>query len=190
MNIVACSCLLALIFGCSAERGAAVESEQPAPAQAAPPVSYTTFGEAPSHADAPTVPVKLLMTSPSEYDGKVVRVSGTVAKVCAKKGCWLTLGEPGASGTGAGGPGAEQQTMFVKFTCPIGGRLIPMEAAGKPAIVEGTVTVKTISEAEARHYKEDAGAPPEEIARIVGPQTQVTVASPSAQIAGLSRGTD
>ena len=45
-----------------------------------------------------------------------------------------------------------------------------------------------ISEAQARHYKEDAGASPEEVAKIVGPQKQYIVASPSARVAGVAAG--
>ena len=72
--------------------------------------------------------------------------------------------------------------VFVKFTCPVEGRLIPMEAEGRTALVEGTLEVKVISEEEARHYRQDAGASPEEIAKIVGPQTEIKLNSPAAMI--------
>lgn len=168
-----CTLLVALLvgfvtLGCASNGDSTSTAKTP---------TYATFGEAPSQTQAPITPVKALMSNPESYDGKFVRVSGTVAKVCEKKGCWLMLGE------GAGKP-----AMFVKFTCPINdSRLIPMEAVGKEAIVEGKLTIKTISEEEARHYKEDAGASAEEIAKIVGPQKQVTIAAPSAQIADLSQ---
>src|SRR5262245_5790105 len=136
--------------------------------------SYRTFGE-PAHTKdvTPTVPVSTVLASADHYEGKYLCITGTVASVCPKKGCWITLAEGGS------------KPMFIRFTCPVDGRLIPMEAVGKPAMVEGTVKVATISEAEARHQKQDAGASPDEIAKIVGPQTQVTVASPTARIADL-----
>ena len=96
-----------------------------------------------------------------------------MAEVCSAKGCWLALGGP------------QDEGLFVKFTCPIEGRLIPMEAVGKPAVVEGTVTVVEMTEAEARHYAKDGGATETEIAKIVGPQKRITVASPSAKIGEL-----
>ena len=136
------------------------------------PVEYASFGEAPKGGDVPVVAVEKLLAKVGEYDGKYLRVTGKVADVCAKKGCWLKLGDG--------------EALFVKFTCPVGERLIPAEAVGKVAEVEGTVKVTQISEAKARHYKEDAGASPEEIAKIVGPQKQIVVASPSARVAGVA----
>ena len=120
--------------------------------------------------DSESISVAQLREKSTELDGKYVRVSGTVDKVCPKKGCWLQMandkGEP----------------LFVKFTCPIEGRLIPMEATGKPAMVEGVVKVKEYSQAEARHIAEEKGATAEEIEKIVGPQKALTLASPGAKV--------
>ena len=77
------------------------------------------------------------------------------------------------------------ETLFVKFSCPVKGRLIPMEALGHLAIVEGSFKLSEISEADARHYAEDAGKSPEEIAKIVGPQNQLRMSAPAAMIRGL-----
>jgi hypothetical protein len=77
------------------------------------------------------------------------------------------------------------QPMFVKFTCPVDGRLIPMNAIGKPVVAEGVVKVKEISQEDARHIKEESGATPEQVAQIKGPQKQITLVSPAAQVAGL-----
>ncbi len=164
--------LQAISTGCST--CSATPATQPV-ATTQPAETMTTFGQpAADAADAPVVPVQTLLAEVDKYEGRFVRITGAVAEVCPKKGCWLKLG------------GAEE-ALFVKFTCPIDGRLIPTEAIGKTAIIEGTVKVKQISEAEARHYKEDAGASLEEIARIVGPQKQITVAAPAARIAGLAK---
>lgn len=84
-----------------------------------------------------------------------------------------------------GGAEESADNLFVKFTCPIGGRLIPMEAVGHQAIVEGTLQVETISEDDARHFAEDAGKSQEEIEEIVGEQIQLRMASPAARIVGL-----
>jgi hypothetical protein len=134
---------------------------------------YTSFGTPTTRPTEKTVAVSAVMSDAQQYNGKYLSLTGTVASVCPKKGCWITLAE------------GSTKPMFIKFTCPVDGRLIPMEAVGKPAVVEGLVKVVTLSEAEARHYKEDAGAAQEEIEKIVGPQTQITVMSPAAKIADL-----
>lgn len=133
----------------------------------------TDFGEPMKLTDKDTLCLGRVLSDPSQYDGQYIRVGGKVDSVCAKKGCWMRLAA------------CKGETVFVKFTCPIKGRLIPMEAAGKRAVVEGTLEVKEISEEEARHYAEDDGASPEEIAKIVGPQKTVRISSPAARIADL-----
>ena len=80
----------------------------------------------------------------------------------------------------------DKDGVLVKFTCPIDGeRLIPMAAVGQPVMVEGTLIVETISEAERRHYASDAGKSDEEIKKIVGSTTQVRVASGAAHVEGI-----
>lgn len=109
------------------------------------------------------------------YGGKTIRVAGKVNSVCASRGCWMRLG-----------CGSSSDTLFVKFTCPVEGRLIPMEAVGHRAVVEGQLEVKEISQEEARHYQEEGGASPEAVAAIVGPQKIVSMRSPAAVIDGLN----
>lgn len=133
---------------------------------------YVSYGEPMKLADKDAVPVATVLADPAKYEGKFVRLSGNVDKVCQAKGCWLEMADTHT-----------KQAMFVKFTCPVEGRLIPLEAVGKPAVVEGYVQVKEISEDEARHLKEESGAPASEVAKIEGPQKQITLASPSARIA-------
>ncbi len=76
-----------------------------------------------------TTCIKDVFENPKDYDGKFARICGQVESVCAAKGCWMKLSYPGAT-----------DTLFIKFSCPVKGRLIPMEAAGHLAIVEGTFT--------------------------------------------------
>ena len=148
---------------------AAIKNSQPS---ATP--KYASFGAPMKLPDSDALSVQQLMADPKAYDGKYVRVSGTVEKVCPRKGCWMTL------------QGQQpDQSLFVKFPDPPTGRLIPMDAAGKQAIVEGTVKVRMIPEAEARHYKQEAGASQEELAKITGPQPQVRVSNGSAQVQGV-----
>lgn len=135
--------------------------------------SFTHYGEKMKLAADKTVCIKEVFENLEDYDGKLVRISGRVESVCAAKGCWMKLAYPGAT-----------DTLFIKFSCPVKGRLIPMEAAGHLAIVEGTFTAGEISEALARHYAKDAGKSPEEIAKIVGPQKQLRMSAPAAMVRG------
>ncbi|MEM6553895.1 MAG: DUF4920 domain-containing protein [Planctomycetota bacterium] len=145
---------------------------QPASVQSEP---YIDYGEpVAGRDDVDPGSVSDILDDPDAYLDQTVRLRGVVQKVCKKRGCWMQLGDP-ELGSG----------LFVKFTCPIEGRLIPMEAIGKTAEVFGELRVVEISEARARHYAEDDGKSPEEIAKIVGPQKMVTVASPSARVFGL-----
>lgn len=167
------TCILAIGCAQSGMECCADDASVTKPQTAQP--KYTSFGAPSTQPTEKTVSVSAVLSDTQQYNGKYLSLTGTVASVCPKKGCWITLAEAGS------------KPMFIKFTCPVEGRLIPMEAMGKPAIVEGTVKVVTITEEEARHYKQDAGASPEEIAKIVGPQTQITVASPAARIADLPK---
>jgi hypothetical protein len=166
---------LALVAGCAnKDKEQHATWDQPSEMQMTEPQQqYTSFGE-PMKPSGESVPVGMILASPTTYDGKYVRLEGTVSKVCQSKGCWMELSDPTAT-----------QAMFVKFTCPIEGRLLPAAAVGKPVVVEGIVRVKTISQADARHIKQESGATPEQVAMIKGPQLQITVESPGAQIAGL-----
>ncbi len=155
--ILAGSCVLAVsLAGCSSQR-------------------WTSFGDATTMSRAATVDARDILAQKDAYDGHQVRVSGTIESVCASKGCWIRLGTE-----------ESDETIFVKFTCPVDDRLVPMEAVGHEAVVEGKLAVIQITEDVARHYKEDAGADPAEIAKIVGPQQEVTIQSPAARIEGLS----
>jgi hypothetical protein len=159
-------------------RRASVAPETPfAPAPAQAP-TIATYGEPLKLAASDTVPVATVMHQPGDYEGKYVRVAGTVTKVCPRKGCWLEL---------ADASGASKDTLFVKFEDPASGRLIPMEAVDKNVVVEGTVKLREIPESHARHLKEEAGAPTEELAKIVGPQKQLMLTDPRAQIAGVTK---
>jgi uncharacterized protein DUF4920 len=173
-----CCLTIALLAGCqdsnnSPAKSTSATANPPAPSASAKSAS---FGAPMKLSTSETVPVQQLLANPTEYDGKYVRVAGTVEKVCPRKGCWLTLHDEKSN-----------EALFVKFPDPPEGRLIPMDAVGKPVVVEGTVKVKEISEAMARHYKQDAGAPESEITKIVGPQKQISITNGSAMVAGVEQ---
>ena len=158
--------LLLGTLGCASQDGAAVGSTGDAGGRT------EAYGE-PLQAGIAAVPVANVMAEPAKYAGQTKRLQGVVTEVCQVKGCWLRL---------AGSAEAEDG-IFVKFTCPVDGRLIPMEAVGQSATVEGEIALTELTVEEARHYAEDSGATAEEIAAITAPQIQVRAKSPGAVVA-------
>ncbi|MEC9477161.1 MAG: DUF4920 domain-containing protein [Planctomycetota bacterium] len=137
----------------------------------------TTFGVPVTDKTLEQVELAQVLAAPEQFAGRPIEIRGEVVDVCQRKGCWLRMA-PTDSG--------DKDGVFVKFTCPIDGeRLIPMAAVGQPVMVEGTLIVETISEAERRHYASDAGKSDEEIQKIVGSSTQVRVASGAAHVEGI-----
>lgn len=132
---------------------------------------WTAFGEKMKLTTSQPICASKILANKAKYANKTIQVCGKVDSVCAHKGCWIRLAGP-----------TNSETIFVKFTCPVNGRLIPMEAEGHLAIVEGTLELKQIPEDEARHYAEDEGAPAEEISKIRGPQRIIKINSPAAII--------
>lgn len=120
---------------------------------------------------AQPLPADAVLRAPADYNGKQVVVTGTVNEVCPKKGCWLTMTDRDVT-----------DTIFVKFTCPIEGRLIPLNAAGCQVVVAGELQQVQVSEDYARHLAEDRGLSPEEVEKIQGPQPMLRINSPSARV--------
>lgn len=159
----------ALFVGCQTTN----DSTKPVTAAVEGSAKYASFGEA-VNPSAQATPVAAVLSDTKTYEGKPIRVTGTVSKVCERKGCWLQISDAG-------------QDLFVKFTCPVDGRLVPMEAVGKKAIVQGELAIKEVSEADARHIAEEGGKTPAEVAKIVGPQKQITLNSPGAIVFGVTK---
>jgi hypothetical protein len=135
------------------------------------PTKWVAYGEAMKLTEKDAIDAGKALADLKTYEGKNVRLTGTVNKVCSSKGCWLTMSS-----------GGSPLEVFVKFTCPIDGHLIPQEAVGKPVVVEGKLTSKVISEDDARHIAAEAGKTKDEIEAIKGEQTQIEVQGPSALV--------
>ena len=131
-----------------------------------PALLLTQCGDAePVHAaDAQTFYGEIIETSDAQNASDIrealaanggranVRLEGTVTATCAKKGCWMDV----ASG---------EDTVFVRFLDY--GFFVPTEGAeGKRTVLQGEAFYDTLSVEALRHYAEDAGKSPEEIAAI------------------------
>lgn len=98
---------------------------------------------------------------------KKVRVRAKVEDVCRVKGCWVVLTD-----------GAH--TMRVTFKDY--GFFVPKDVIGKTILADGVITETIITEADAQHYAEDAGASEEEIMKIVGDRTELSMVADAVLI--------
>ena len=83
---------------------------------------------------------------------KNIQIEGKIKSTCKMKGCWMELD-------------VADKTIFVRFKNY--GFFVPKEGAeGKTAILNGKLSIDTLSVAELRHYAQDAGKSKQEISSI------------------------
>ncbi len=81
-----------------------------------------------------------------------IQIKGEIKSTCKMKGCWMELD-------------VAEKTIFVRFKDY--GFFVPKEGAeGKLAVVNGKLSIDTLSVAQLKHYAEDAGKSKEEISLI------------------------
>ncbi|WP_340063751.1 DUF4920 domain-containing protein [Ascidiimonas aurantiaca] len=85
-----------------------------------------------------------------------VQFTAKVNDVCKAKGCWMKLDL---------GKGEEMMVKFKDY-----GFFVPMDIDGKEVVINGKAFIGEMSVDEQRHYAEDAGSTPEEIAAITIPK--------------------
>lgn len=90
------------------------------------------------------------------FEGKV---TGKVKEVCKAMGCWLKVEK--ADGT----------TLMVKSKDHA--FFVPQDLIGKTIIMEGSASVKEVSEDKRKHLAEDAGKSKEEIKKIKGSEKEL-----------------
>ena len=99
---------------------------------------------------------EILLKNPQDK----VRLKGEILSTCPMKGCWMRMS-------------VEQDTILVRFKDY--GFFVPKSGAeGKSAIVNGNISVDTLSVAQLRHYAEDAGKPRNEVMAIVNPEITIS----------------
>lgn len=93
-----------------------------------------------------TRPVGELVGVAGTLTGKPVKVAGIVGRVCEKSGCWMTIH----------GDDPEQS---IRITAKDYKFFVPTTAIGKRAVIEGELSVKTLSQAEVDHLAADGARP-------------------------------
>ncbi len=138
-----------------------VQAVQPAPTSQPAPTdkaaatdsptntSERTFG-APLSAEGEPVAVAEILRDPKPFLGKSVKTSGVVARVCERAGCWLELKPEAGEGSGLRVPMANHAFM------------IPQDALGRPAVVEGELSAQALSPSHKQHLEGEG-------AQAVGP---------------------
>lgn len=120
-------------------------------------VEYASFGEViiPNDAIAATSMAAHYKTMKSG-DSINSKIIATVNDVCQAKGCWMRLNLD------------DQNEVMVKFKDY--GFFVPKDIKGKQVIINGKAFVTEVSVDEQRHYAEDAGKSPQDIAAITTPK--------------------
>jgi hypothetical protein len=93
-----------------------------APAAAAP----ETYGTGVSLTE--TTPIDRILARPADFEGKTVKVEGTVSAVCTHMGCWMSL---------APDPARDGSTVLIKVDDGV--IVFPVSAKGKRAAAQGVV---------------------------------------------------
>ncbi|NAS32618.1 DUF4920 domain-containing protein [Flavobacteriaceae bacterium R38] len=85
-------------------------------------------------------------------DSLTMKFTGVVKDVCKAKGCWMKLDLEN---------GEEVMVKFKDY-----GFFVPTDIEGETVVVNGKAFVNEMSVEEQKHYAEDAGENPDEIAKI------------------------
>jgi hypothetical protein len=141
--------------------GASLRGTTPQQRDEVDPDGVVRRGEKLSSAQPMTVDE--LLANVSTLNGKTVKVTGRVEKVCKHKGCWFVV---------AGSKPEAQISVTAKGY----GFFMPRDSVGKVATLEGPLTVKTLSAEEAQHYEDDyAHASGQPAKKVTAPKTEVGI---------------
>ena len=89
-----------------------------------------------------------------------VKIEGEILSSCPMKGCWMRIS-------------VEQDTILVRFKDY--GFFVPKSGIeGKNTIINGNLSIDTLSVAQLRHYAEDAGKSKREISLITKPEFTIS----------------
>jgi hypothetical protein len=119
-----------------------------------------------------TTKISDIYAKPEAFNGKRVKVQGPIVDVCSEKGCWIALG-------------SDKEFQTVRFKVDDGVIVFPMTLKGSNAVVEGVVTVTTLSEADqieqGKHMAQERKEPFDPKA-VKGPKTSVMIKGEAAEV--------
>lgn len=103
-----------------------------------------------------------LLTVLASADSLEAKVIGTVDAVCQTKGCWMDL---------VSDQDTTAEAMFVQFKDYA--FFMPKDLAGSKVVIEGKAYREITSVDDLKHFAEDEGLAPEEIAKITEPKEEL-----------------
>jgi hypothetical protein len=119
-----------------------------------------------------TTRVSDILAHPEQYQGKRVKVEGAVVEVCKMRGCWIQIA-------------GDKDFESIRFKVDDGVITFPLAARGKTALVEGVVSVTTLSVEEQKkqgeHMAQEQGTAFDP-ASVKGPKTVVMLKGEGAEI--------
>ena len=167
MRFLLFSLLTSILVSCNTP--ATVSDSMDAPSENAPGLVEASYGDVTSA--ALPMPSELLLTTYTEEvlsDTVTTTVVGRVNEVCQAKGCWLTMATGG------------DEEMMVKFKDY--GFFVPKDIGGREVVLNGMAYYQITPVDELRHYAEDAGKSPEEIAAITDDQRELRFLATGVQL--------
>jgi hypothetical protein len=124
---------------------------------------YEVFGSKFEPAGEPVALAEIIANDDAYADQEVV-VKTRVAKVCQKKGCFFIAQDGDKSA----------RVSFKDY-----GFFVPTDTGGKTVTLVGTFSKKVITEAQAKHFAEDAGEDP---SKVTGDRTEYAIVATSVLV--------
>jgi hypothetical protein len=118
--------------------------------------------------EAEAMPIADVMKEAENHLGHAMTYKGTVAEVCSKKGCWMTL--------------QAGNTEPVRITFKDYAFFVPKDLAGKEVALVGQMQKETVSVAMQKHLAEDAKKSKAEIAMIKDPITEFSIVAEGVKV--------
>jgi hypothetical protein len=119
-----------------------------------------------------TTKISDIYASPDQFNGKRVRVQGPIVDVCAERGCWIAIG-------------SDQEFQTLRFKVDDGVIVFPMEIKGQTAVVEGVLTVTTLSVADQIEQGEHMAKEKKttfDPKTVKGPRTSIMIKGEGAEV--------
>lgn len=154
--ITVSSLVLAACGGNANQTAPAADSSQAVPVENAA-VTASFYGEKITADSA--VAVDELATLMGDKSEMPVKITGEISDVCQKKGCWMEIKNAN---------GAPVRVTFKDY-----GFFMPLDAAGKTAIMDGIAKVEVTSIADLKEYAKDAGEDKSAIEAIKEPKKEL-----------------
>jgi hypothetical protein len=119
-----------------------------------------------------TTKISDIYAAPDNFNGKRVKVQGPIVDVCAERGCWIAIG-------------SDQEFQTLRFKVDDGVIVFPMEIKGRTAVVEGVLTVTTLSVADQIEQGEHMAKEKKttfDPKTVRGPKTSIMIKGEGAEI--------